>query len=73
MADSHSRLFGKKDTVVCKFSKKGELTIDVHIKIKIGYNVSETSARVQEKIEHDLLYMTEIRPRRIHVIVSDVK
>ena len=72
VAESQSRLFSK-GPVVCKTTKNGELVLEVLIKIKYGYNVAETSMKVQEKIEHDLLYMTEIRPKKIHLTIADLK
>lgn len=72
IADFQNRLFSK-GPIVCKFSKKDEVLLDVYIKIKYGYNVAETCAKVQERIEHDLLYMTEIKPKRIHVTIADMK
>ena len=72
VAESQSRLFSK-GPVVCKYSKNDELILEVSVKVKYGYNIADTSMKVQEKIEHDLLYMTEIRPKKIHLTIADLK
>ena len=71
IASSHSLI--SKHPVSCKFTKRGDLIINVTIKVNYGYSINDTCARVQERIEHNLMYMTEIRPRKVHVSVDDVK
>jgi len=70
IANPHT-LFGKK-AVDVKFNKKGELFIDCEINVAYGYNVKDICANVQDRIEHNLLYMTEIKTTRVNVNVSSV-
>jgi len=70
LPDSHSLL--ARYPVTCKFNPVGDLVIDAYICIGYGYNVSEVCALVQDKIEQSLMYMTEIKPKRIHLHVANI-
>lgn len=65
-------LFDKKP-VECLFKKNGDFIMTVNIRVAYGYNVGDVSNAVQERVSQDLLYMTEIRPRKVHVNIADVK
>lgn len=70
IAEPHS--YFKRASVNSTFTKKGELVLDVCIRVDVGLNAIEVSGKVQEKIEHDLMYMTEIRPYKIHIRIADM-
>ena len=72
LPSSRSLLFDKQP-VECVFKKNGDFIVTINIRVAYGSNVSEISKNVQEQVEHDLLYMTEIRPRKVHVNVADIK
>ena len=72
LPSSRSLLFDKQP-VECVFKKNGDFIVTINIRVEYGSNVSEISKAVQEQVEHDLLYMTEIRPRKVHVNVADIK
>ena len=66
-------LLFEKQPVKCFFKKNGDFIVNINIRVAYGYNVSDISKAVQEQVENDLLYMTEIRPRKVHVNVADIK
>ncbi len=70
--DSHSVLF-KTEPVNCRFNGKGDLFINIFIRVKYGYNVGEICNYLQEKVEQVLMFTTEIRPKKIHIKVDDIK
>jgi len=70
IANSHT-MFGKKPVEV-SFNKKGELHIQCDINVAYGYNVQDICLKVQERIEHNLLYMTEIKTNKVDVNVNNV-
>lgn len=72
LPSSRSLIFDKQP-VECVFKKNGDFIVTINIRVAYGSNVSEISKLVQEQVEHDLLYMTEIRPRKVHVNVADIK
>ncbi len=72
LPSSRTMLFDKRP-VKCLFRQNGDFVVSVDIRVEYGFNVSEVSRLVQERIEQDLLYMTEIRPRKVHVNIADIK
>jgi uncharacterized alkaline shock family protein YloU len=70
--DSHSVLF-KTEPVSCKFNAKGDLTLNVFIRVQYGYNVGEVCSFLQERIEQVLMFTTEIKPKKINIKVDNVK
>jgi len=65
-------LFPAATPMVCTI-KKGELKINVNIKVKYGHTVPVVANEVQAKIEEMIYDMTEIHPAAVHVHVDDIK
>lgn len=65
-------VFFQKDAVLCRFNPLGDLTININILVKYGYNVEEVCQYVQEKVERVVLFTTEIKPKKIHIKVDRV-
>lgn len=53
--------------------KNGEITIQIPLIIKYGYNIPETANRVQENIRSALEKMTNLSIKDINVIVQGVE
>lgn len=68
---SHSVLF-KKDTVECRFGANGDLSININVAIKYGYNVEDVCRQLQERIESVLLFTTEIKSVKTHFVVENI-
>ena len=66
-----SSLFRNTKPVSCTITKKGELDINIYLKIKYGFNVADVCNRVQTKVENDIYAMTEVTPRRINIHIDD--
>lgn len=71
MQKSHT-VFFERDVVSCRFSPLGDLSININILVKYGYNVEEVCRKIQEKVENIVLYTTEIKPKKIHISVDEV-
>lgn len=68
------RMFNRYDDgVQVRFEKNGALTIDVYIKIYVGFNVPDIAFRVQENIRNSLATMVALKPMRINVHIVDVE
>ena len=68
------RMFNRYDDgVQVKFEKNGALTIDVYIKIYVGFNVPDIAFRVQENIRNSLATMVALKPMKINVHIVDVE
>jgi uncharacterized alkaline shock family protein YloU len=72
ISDTYALIF-KRAPISCKFGKSGDLIINANIRVQYGYSVSEISKLVQERIERTMMFMTEIRPKKINLHVEDVK
>ena len=60
------RMFNRYDDgVQVRFEKNGALTIDVYIKIYVGFNVPDIAFRVQENIRNSLATMVALKPMKI--------
>ena len=69
-----NRLFNRYDDgVQVRFEKNGALTIDVYIKIYVGFNVPDIAFRVQENIRNSLATMVALKPMKINVHIVDVE
>ena len=68
------RMFNRYDDgVQVRFEKNGALTIDVYIKIYVGFNVPDIAFRVQENIRNSLATMVALKPLKINVHIVDVE
>ncbi len=68
------RMFNRYDDgVQVRFEKNGALTIDVYIKIYVGFNVPDIAFRVQENIRNSLATMVALKPMKINVHIVDVE
>lgn len=67
-----SFLFPSSSAMACTI-KKGELKINVSIKVKYGHTIPKVAEEVQQKIEEMIYDMTEIHPAAVHVHVDDIK
>lgn len=68
------RMFDRYDDgVQVRFEKNGALTIDVYIKIYVGFNVPDIAFRVQENIRNSLATMVALKPMKINVHIVDVE
>ena len=68
------RMFNRYDDgVQVRFEKNGALTIDVYIKIYVGFNVPDIAFRVQENIRNSLATRVALKPMKINVHIVDVE
>lgn len=68
------RMFNRYDDgVQVRFEKNGALTIDVYIKIYVGFNVPDIAFRVQENIRNSIATMVALKPMKINVHIVDVE
>ncbi len=63
----------KNEGVSIKFDLNGNLTVDVYIKVYIGYSVPDIAYRVQENIKNSLSSMVGLNPGKINVHVYGVE
>lgn len=63
----------KNEGVSIKFDINGNLTVDVYIKVYIGYSVPDIAYRVQENIKNSLSSMVGLNPGKINVHVYGVE
>ena len=55
------------------FKKDGALYIDLHICVDYGYNVTDICNYVQERVEQSLLFLVEMKAKKITVHVENIK
>ena len=68
------RMFNRYDDgVQFRFEKNGALTIDVYIKIYVGFNVPDIDFRGHENIRNSLATMVALKPMKINVHIVDVE
>ncbi len=53
--------------VVIKIGRNSSVSIKISLSIDYGFDIENICKKVREKVQHDLLYMTEISPRKIDI------
>ncbi|MDY4788736.1 MAG: Asp23/Gls24 family envelope stress response protein [Bacilli bacterium] len=71
LPDNRSLLL--KSPIDCKFKKNGDLFIELHIIVDYGYNVTDICNYVQERVEQSLLFLVEMKAKKISVHVDNIK
>lgn len=62
----------KSEGVSIKFEGNSVLTVDVYLKVFIGYSVPDVAYRVQENIKNSLTSMVGLKPGKINIHVYGV-
>lgn len=70
-----AELISKKKAVAIKVEKdsNGEITIDVPLIVKYGYNIPEVANKVQESIRQALEKMTNLSIKDINIVVQGIE
>lgn len=59
-----------KAPISVKFDNKGNANIKLVVTLQFGYNATTVIETLKERIEHDLLWMTEIKPKKIDITID---
>ncbi|MEG0275500.1 MAG: Asp23/Gls24 family envelope stress response protein [Coprobacillus sp.] len=62
---------GTKAVVSCSI-KDNEISINIHVRIKYGVNVSKTTKEIQEKIASAIKQMTGVKVKQINIEVDNI-
>ncbi len=68
-------LFSKKrfSAIRVEFDKNGQVTLDIPLIIKYGYNIPEVAAKTQENVQNALEKMTTLMIRDINISVQGIE
>ena len=60
----------EKESVVCRFSKNGELTVKLSVRVKKGIDIVKLCSKIQDEVRENILMMTGVDCNKINIDIQ---